>query len=69
MISLGILGPFQIGIILLLVVGVPLVAVLLLMRALAKNRADTTACPYRGERIMTTARKCKHCGEWLTERG
>ena len=24
-------------------------------------------CPYCGEEIMATARKCKHCGEWLVE--
>lgn len=24
-------------------------------------------CPYCGEEIMATAKKCKHCGEWLTE--
>lgn len=24
-------------------------------------------CPYCGEEIMATAKKCKHCGEWLVE--
>lgn len=24
-------------------------------------------CPYCGEDILVTARKCKHCGEWLVE--
>jgi predicted ATP-dependent serine protease len=24
-------------------------------------------CPYCGEEIMATAKKCKHCGEWLEE--
>lgn len=25
-------------------------------------------CPYCGEEIMASAKKCKHCGEWLTEK-
>ena len=25
----------------------------------------TMQCPYCGEKILTTAKKCKHCGEWL----
>jgi uncharacterized membrane protein YhaH (DUF805 family)/rRNA maturation protein Nop10 len=24
-------------------------------------------CPFCGEEILTVAKKCKHCGEWLTE--
>ena len=24
-------------------------------------------CPYCGEEILTIAKKCKHCGEWLEE--
>jgi predicted RNA-binding Zn-ribbon protein involved in translation (DUF1610 family) len=23
-------------------------------------------CPFCGEQILTSARKCKHCGEWLS---
>jgi len=26
---------------------------------------QTTHCPFCGEEILTIARKCKHCGEWL----
>ncbi len=25
-------------------------------------------CPFCGEQILTSARKCKHCGEWLDHR-
>lgn len=28
----------------------------------------TKRCPYCGEMIKTTAIKCKHCGEWLSEK-
>lgn len=28
---------------------------------------ETKHCPYCGEEILSNARKCKHCGEWLTE--
>lgn len=24
-------------------------------------------CPYCGEEIMATAKKCHHCGEWLND--
>ncbi len=26
---------------------------------------QTTLCPYCSEEIQPTAKKCKHCGEWL----
>ena len=26
---------------------------------------ETKICPYCGEEILATAKKCKHCGEWL----
>ena len=29
---------------------------------------ETKNCPYCGEVIMATAKKCKHCGEWQTDR-
>lgn len=29
---------------------------------------ETKKCPYCGGEIMESAKKCKHCGEWLEER-
>jgi len=34
----------------------------------AENAENTKQCPYCGEKILTTAKKCKHCGEWLENR-
>jgi len=31
------------------------------------NSEDTKKCPYCSEQILATAKKCKHCGEWLDE--
>lgn len=28
---------------------------------------NTKTCPFCGEVIMSTAKKCKHCGEWLNK--
>lgn len=28
---------------------------------------ETKRCPYCGEEILAIAKKCKHCGEWLSE--
>ena len=28
---------------------------------------ETKQCPYCSEEILATAKKCKHCGEWLEE--
>ena len=28
---------------------------------------ETKRCPYCGEEILAIAKKCKHCGEWLTD--
>lgn len=28
---------------------------------------ETKKCPYCSEQILITAKKCKHCGEWLEE--
>ena len=32
-----------------------------------KNK-EATACPKCGQEILTTAKKCKHCGEWLEKK-
>jgi hypothetical protein len=29
---------------------------------------ETKQCPYCGERVLTTAKKCKYCSEWLDGR-
>ena len=29
---------------------------------------DTKRCPYCGEEILSVAKKCKHCGEWLEKK-
>ncbi|WP_251619949.1 hypothetical protein [Odoribacter lunatus] len=31
------------------------------------NSDEVITCPYCSEEIFATAKKCKHCGEWLTE--
>jgi uncharacterized membrane protein YvbJ len=31
------------------------------------NMEETRKCPYCSEQILITAKKCKHCGEWLEE--
>lgn len=28
----------------------------------------TTTCPFCGEEIMVTAKKCKHCGKWIEKK-
>lgn len=30
---------------------------------------DKKLCPFCGEEIMVSAKKCKHCGEWLVDEG
>lgn len=32
-----------------------------------RMNTDTIICPCCGEEIKATAKKCKHCGEWLTK--
>ena len=32
---------------------------------LPTNQGQTKACSFCGETILSTAQKCKHCGEWL----
>ena len=39
------------------------IAVLVLY--LLPTEQNTKQCPYCGEKILPTAKKCKHCGEWL----
>ncbi len=29
--------------------------------------SNTKLCPYCSEQILITAKKCKHCGEWLED--
>ena len=36
--------------------------------ASGSNTNDSVACPYCGEQILSTAIKCKHCGEFLDGR-
>ena len=33
-----------------------------------QNEQNTKQCPYCGEKILTIAKKCKHCGEWFEEK-
>jgi len=30
-----------------------------------QEKMNNVNCPYCGEEILATAKKCKHCGEWL----
>jgi hypothetical protein len=36
---------------------------------MAGDEAETKACPWCAETILAAAKKCKHCGEFLTEDG
>lgn len=36
--------------------------------AAVADKKPTKRCPYCGEEILAVAKKCKHCGEWLTEK-
>ena len=62
-ILLGMVGPWQL-IIILIVLVIPAV---IIVNILAKQK-DKKQCPYCGEKILPAAKKCKHCGEWLENR-
>ena len=34
--------------------------------AYVQSVEDTKQCPYCGEKVLATAKKCKHCSEWLS---
>jgi len=36
-------------------------------KKVTKKKVAKKECPYCGEEILATAKKCKHCGEWLDE--
>ena len=39
----------------------------ILITTTMSEEKKTKECPYCGEEILATAKKCKHCGEWLEE--
>jgi hypothetical protein len=68
MITLGVIGGWEIAIILVILL-IPFLLVVLLVAALRKKNAHRMPCPYCGESIVVGAQKCRFCGEWLTGRG
>ena len=42
--------------------------VALLVAYILPSVDETKSCDYCGKLIMTTAKKCRHCGEWIEDK-